>query len=458
MSFLDKVIENLPEVRPPTQKKQSFKQKLRWTGIVLALYFLLTLIPLYGLESNALEQFQFLSTILGASFGSLISLGIGPIVTASIVLQLLNGSGLINFDLTSEIGKKRFQGLQKILAVSFTIIESFIFVYLGGFTAAPGMSPMVLVVQLAIGGLFIILMDEIVTKYGFGSGVSLFIAAGVSQEIFIQLFNPFASEFSGGIPVGAIPAIIQSIVSGSPEGLQTASILGARVLATVAVFFTVVYVQAMKVEIPLSFGRVKGHGVRWPLNFLYANVIPIILVAALLANLQLLARLFENWGYPILGTFSDAAPTSGFVFWVSPPELLTAIVVGSVTITMILQGLAYIALFTLGATVFSIFWVQTAGLDAASQSKQMVSSGLQVPGFRRDKRVLERLLHRYIWPLTIMGGIAIGLLASIADLTGAIGTGTGLLLTVMIIYKLYEDIAKQHMYDMNPMLKKFMGN
>lgn len=458
MSLLDKVIQNLPEVRPPTQKKQSFKQKLRWTGIVLALYFMLALIPLYGLESNALEQFAFLSTILGASFGSLVSLGIGPIVTASIVLQLLNGSGLVNFDLTSEQGKKRFQGVQKILAIFFTLVEAFIFVYLGGFVPAPGISPMILVAQLAIGGLFIIVMDEIVTKYGFGSGVSLFIAAGVSQEIFVQLFNPFPSEFSGGVPVGAIPAIIQSIISGSPEGLQTASILGARVLATIIMFFIVVYAQAMKVEIPLSFGRVKGHGVRWPLNFLYSNVIPIILVAALLANLQLLARLFENWGYPILGTFSEAAPTSGFVFWVAPPELLTAIVVGSVTLTTILQALSYITIYVIGATVFSIFWVQTSGLDAASQSKQMVSSGLQIPGFRRDRRVLERLLHRYIWPLTIMGGIAIGLLASVADVVGAIGTGTGLLLTVMIIYKLYEDIAKQHMYDMNPMLRKFMGN
>jgi len=110
-----------------------------------------------------------------------------------------------------------------------------------------------------------------------------------------------------------------------------------------------------------------------------------------------------------------------------------------------------------GSVVFSIFWVQTAGMDAKSQAKQIMSSGLQIPGFRRDQRVLESLLNRYIWPLTVMGAIAVGFLASIADLSGALSRGTGILLAVMIIYKLYEEIAKQHMMDMYPAMRKFMG-
>lgn len=100
--------------------------------------------------------------------------------------------------------------------------------------------------------------------------------------------------------------------------------------------------------------------------------------------------------------------------------------------------------------------MQTAGLDAKSQAKQIMASGLQIPGFRKDPRVLERMLNRYIWPLTVMGSIAVGLLASVADLTGALGSGTGILLTVMIIYRLYEEIAQQHMMDINPMMRKFL--
>ena len=66
-------------------------------------------------------------------------------------------------------------------------------------------------------------------------------------------------------------------------------------------------------------------------------------------------------------------------------------------------------------------------------------------------------MDRYIWPLTIMGGAGIGLLASLADLSGALSRGTGILLAVMIVYKLYEEIAKQHMMDMHPAMRKFMG-
>ena len=112
---IDTILYNLPEVSSPTQKRLPFKEKLKWTFLTLTLFFLLGMIPLFGLGQNALEQFEFLSIILGAEFGSLISLGIGPLVTASIVLQLLNGSGIIKFDLTTTDGKKRFQGITFVL-------------------------------------------------------------------------------------------------------------------------------------------------------------------------------------------------------------------------------------------------------------------------------------------------------------------------------------------------------
>jgi preprotein translocase subunit SecY len=230
----------------------------------------------------------------------------------------------------------------------------------------------------------------------------------------------------------------------------------AAVLSTLVVFAVCVFGQAMKVEIPLSFGRVRGYGMRWPLNFFYTSNIPVILVAALMANIQLFARLLENWGHPILGTFSGNTPISGLVFWVSSPNLVESIIQGSFSLVQLGQSLVYISLFIIGSVVFSIFWVQTAGMDAKSQARQIVASGLQIPGFRRDERVMEQILNRYIWPLTIVGGASIGFLAAAADLTGALANGTGILLTVMIVYKLYEEIAKQHMMDMHPAMKKFM--
>src|SRR3989344_2333745 len=192
-----KLIKYLPEVAKPTEKKLSFKTKLIWTGLVLVLFFILSYIPLAGLGQNSLQQFEQLSIILGASFGSLISLGIGPIVTASIVLQLMVGSGLLGLDTTTPDGRKKFHALQKLATLFFIAFEGVIYVFMGGLapdaalagTGAFFLHQLFLVAQLFLGGYLIVLMDEVTTKWGFGSGVSLFIAAGVASQIFVRAFN-----------------------------------------------------------------------------------------------------------------------------------------------------------------------------------------------------------------------------------------------------------------------------
>ena len=461
MSFYDKLIANLPEVASPTQKKLGFKEKLKWTMMALVSFFIMGIIPLFGLDPQNQFRFEQLEMLLGASFGSIISLGIGPIVTASIVLQLLNGSGIIKFDLNSQEGKKRFQGTQKLLIFGFIIFEAIIYVFMGGLAPSTSLPAAqfaqmqwFLVFQLILGGVVILFMDEVVQKWGFGSGVSLFIAAGVSKTIFIRAFSWLRPEDNPEVFVGAIPEMFRAL----SEGLTgTFALAFSGIVATFAVFALSVYSQSMKVEIPLSFGKVRGYGIRWPLNFFYTSNIPVILIAALLANIQLWARLLANWGYPLLGTFgSNGNPMSGFVLWIQPTNIVGKILNNNLVMADVAHSLVYVLVMIVGAVIFSIFWAQTAGMDARSQAKNIMSSGLQIPGFRKDQRILERVLNRYIQPLTVMGGIAVGFLAAIADLTGALASGTGILLAVMIIYKLYEEIAKDHMMDMNPMMRKFM--
>ena len=488
--MLSKFLNNLPEVKGPEKPKLGFKEKLKWTLIILIAFFVLSTISLYGLGANALAEFEQLSIILGANFGSIMSLGIGPIVTASIVLQLLTGSGILKLDMSTQDGKKMFQGLQKLLAFFFIIFEAFIYVFMGGLAPTAvgqimqGTSivmtqalylqfQFILVFQLIMGGILILFMDEVISKWGFGSGVSLFIAAGVSQQIFIRAFSPLtaggAIAFGSGLPpVGEVWGLFRAILNANP---QAAAIAFSAIFFTFLVFALSVFAQAMKVDIPLSFGRVRGHGIRWPLRFMYTSNIPVILVAALIANIQLWARLLQNrvgesgigaWiSQNILGQFSGSIPQSGLVFWTHSPNLMGGIVnwfFGAPFNSIeLLQSLTYILFMMAGAVMFSIFWVQTSGMDAKSQAKQIMGSGLQMPGFRRDQRVLERVLNRYIMPLTVMGGLAVGLLAALADLSGALSRGTGILLTVMIIYKLYEEVAQQHMMDMNPALRKMMG-
>jgi preprotein translocase subunit SecY len=461
MSFLDGILNNLPEVRAPHEKRLPFKEKIKWTLIVLVLFFIMGLIPLFGLGENALQQFEFLSIILGASFGSIISLGIGPLVTSSIVLQLLAGTGMLKLDLTTSEGKRRFQGLQKLCSFGFILLEAAIYVFMGGLAPSPSLvgtpaylqMELLLVFQLFLGGVLVMFMDEVVSKWGIGSGISLFIAAGVAQQIFIRAFNFLPSPTNPDIAAGAIPALFQSLSAGD---LTTAALQISAVVATIVVFAICVYGQAMKVEIPLSFGKVRGYGMRWPLNFFYTSNIPVILTAALVANIELFGKLLEKWGHPLLGTFSGNSPVSGLVFWIRAPDLLNNIITGSFSYVQVIQAFSYLLVMVGGSIIFGIFWVQTAGMDARSQARQIMAAGLQMPGFRRDDRILEKVLSRYIWPLTVLGGASVGVLAALADLSGALSRGTGILLTVMIIYKFYEEIAKQHMADMNPAVRKFM--
>ena len=445
MGIFRSILLNLPEVKSPDEKKVSFSKKLKWTLTILVSYFLLTLIPIYGLGAAALERFDFLAIILGTTFGSVISLGIGPIVTASIVLQLLVGAKILNIDLHSADGKRYFQGLQKMLGILFTMFEATVFVLMGGLSPAAGFSPILLIFQLFLGGILIIYMDEVVSKYGFGSGISLFIVAGVASQLFVRLFS---FEQVGTERAGRLWVLFSNFAAGDISG---ALLILLTIATTAIIFFAVVYVQAIKVEIPLSFGRVRGFGIRWPLSFLYTSNIPVILTAALLANVQLVSTLWRN---PIAASISN---------WFNPPAisqvnegLLGLAFRGGITPVDIAQVLFYSLVMIGGGILFAVFWVKTSGMDASSQAQQIMRSGLQIPGFRRDPRLTEAILNRYIMPLTVMGGATVGLLAALADILGALVRGTGILLAVTIIYRMYEEIAQQHAFDMHPALRKFV--
>ncbi len=474
---LQGIFNFIPEVKKPEEKKLGFNTKLKWTIVILVTFFVLANIPLFGLSENALSRFEYLAIILGTDFGSIISLGIGPIVMASIILQLLTGSGLINIDTTTPEGKRFFQGMQKLLVFFFIIFEAIVYVLMQGLQALPGFAWLV-ILQLILGGLAIFYMDELSNKWGFGSGVSLFIGAGVSWRLFTSAFQ-FVNQqgvnclldFTNTACSGKVLVLIQSILNRYPIEFLSAA---AAIIATIIIFLAVVWAQSLKVEIPLSFGRIRGYGIKWPLAFFYTSVIPIILVAALVANIQLFGGLVENAAAPcltngvceggakiashftFLGRFVEGQPISGLAFWLGSTNLLELVIRGGLLPRYILQGISHILFFMVFSTIFAIFWVKTSGMDSKAQAHKIASSGLQVSGFRQDERILESILDRYIMPLTVMGGLAIGLLASITDLLGALVSGTAILLVIMIMFQFYQNIAQQHQMDMHPAMRKFI--
>lgn len=469
--LVSKITRYIPTVKKPSYK-QSLNTRLKWTGLVLIAYLALSYITVYGVEPSTYEQFRYIELILGSRFGSIMTLGISPIVTAGIILQLLVGSKILNWDTTKEEDRKKFQTWNKFLSVVFCFVTAAVYVFGGALLVLGNISMKIIVLlQLAAGGLIVILLDDIVSKWGVGSGVSLFIAAGVATQILIRLFSPLPTTCKpfqlstcipsvGNAPIGLVWQFFLNAFVGS-SALMLQALL--PILFTALVFLIVVYIQDIAIEIPLSFAALRGFGRTWPLKLLYTSNIPVILAGALIANFQLFGRfgLTPQNGLQcgMLGCYdANGNPVSGAAFYLSTPSnFLLQLVSTGVTSADWIRVAIHIALFAILCTIFSVFWVSTSGMDAKSVAEQIESVGMQIPGYRRDARSMEAVLSKYIQPLAFLGGLFVGLLAAFADITAAIGSGTGILLAVMIIYQYYEQLSMENLEEAHPLVRKVIG-
>ncbi len=479
------VLSRMPVVERPAGHVP-FRRKLTWTAGILIVYFFLTNINPFGLAVGQGSDFfgQFRSVLAGSS-GSLLQVGIGPIVTASIVLQLLGGANLLGLDTDDPRDQVLYQGLQKLLVIIVTALTAAPMVFTGAFLPADpavgqalgigtfGVKALIFV-QIFVGGVLLLFMDEIVSKWGVGSGVGLFIIAAVSQQIVGGFFS-FSALGARGFFANWYAIATGSTQLGSPftsAGLESLLFAPGNVLAlftTVFIFGIVVYAESVRVEIPLSHARVKGARGRFPVKLIYASVLPMILVRALQANIQFVGQLLSSqWaGMPAwLGVYSEQGqPTSGLFYYLNPIQQPQQWMWFRGTATgepwMIAVRLAIDLTFMIvGGAIFAIFWVETTGMGPEATAKQIQNSGMQIPGFRRNPQVVEKVMERYIPQVTVIGGALVGFLAVMANLLGTIGqvSGTGLLLAVSITYKLYEEIAEEQLMEMHPMMRQMFGN
>ncbi len=500
--ILKPVIERWPAVTKP-EGHATFRTKIIWTVLCLILYFILTNIMIFGLKSNVIDLFEQYRFIMAGASGSIMHLGIGPIVTASIILQLFVGAKIINLDLTKKEDKAIYQGTQKILVIVMIVVEAVpqVFGYLMPNEGLIGMTGdwanIIIISQLCLGALLVFFMDELISKWGIGSGISLFIAAGVSQSIFTGLFNWLPASVGElsliNPPAGVIPGtyylateMTLNQLMGQYGGYQQIFINQANsiiaLIGTIAIFFIVVYTESSRIELPLAHGRVRGARGRYPIRLIYASNIPVILMAALLANINMFAFLFYT------NDALSGIPFIGGQWWIGEYNIAganpsTALGGGSWYLSNLggvnswfmpmmyggdgihagwqfgLKVVAYLSVMIFGSVLFAKFWIETTDMGPSSVARQIQSSGMQIPGFRRDPRVLRKVLERYIPVVTVIGGAAVGALAGFADAIGTIGnaSGTGVLLTVGIIIRLYEDIAKEQAMEMHPVLRGFFG-
>jgi preprotein translocase subunit SecY len=379
------------------------------------------------------------------------------------MLQLLTGAEIIKVDTKTPDGRKRYQGLQKMFSIFFIIFENGAYVVSGALPpSTPGtLNMLLLILQLTIGGLLLMLLDEVSSKWGTGSGISLFIAAGVSKEMFTKGLSPLIDPRTQ-LPIGALPKIF-ALISGGNGALALWPFIS--IVATIVIIFISIYFSGIQINIPLSFGRVRGFGIKWPIKWFYTSNIPVILTAALLASLQFWALMMFNAGVPILGEYEKVSlgdgrysqrPISGIAFYIQNPTLSQLFETGVTTDA--LTSMLFYGTFMIGGSIFFAYlWLNVGKASPSDVADQILSSGLGMPGFRRDKRILEKVLARYIIPLAILGGITVGILATVADVMDALSRGTGILLTVMIVYQMYESMQKTHMEEMSPMVRKVMG-
>jgi preprotein translocase subunit SecY len=481
------VLTRMPVVVRP-EGHVPFRRKLGWTAGVLVLYFFLTNVFLYGLPSggtgsDAFGQFR---TILAGGQGTILQLGIGPIVTASIVLQLLGGANLLGLNTQSNPRDQAlYQGLQKLLVVVMIMLTGLPMVFAGNFLPVSpelaaqygtGTVKWLMFAQIFVGGILILFMDEVISKWGVGSGIGLFIIAGVSQRLIGGLFawEALGTNYNGFFPtwVGIFTGAVNVRSPLTAAGLNDIFLQQGQIIAlftTVAIFIIVVYAESVRVEIPLSHARVKGARGRFPVKLIYASVLPMILVRALQANIQFLGRILNSqWaGMPAwLGTYSPAGginePTGGLFYYLapiySPADWLPAL--GTRAVDIIARIGVDLTFMVIGGAIFAIFWVETTDMGPEATAKQIQNSGMQIPGFRQSPGVIEKVLERYIPQVTVLGGALVGFLAVGANMLGTIGqvSGTGLLLTVSITYKLYEEIAEEQLMEMHPMMRQVFGD
>jgi len=454
----------LPEIKVP-ERKVSFNEKIFWTALVLIIYLVMSEVPLYGIPKSAQDEFSALRVIFASNRGTLMELGIGPIVTAGLILQLLVGSSIIQCDMSDHQDRSLFTVGSKVFSIALTGIQASAYIISGMYGAIAGPTTIIIFLQLIGAGLIVMLLDELVQKgWGLGSGISLFIMAGVASTILWQTFSPGTGLFVGSL--GAMLSGVQTVtqwVIGSQSGAY-GSLIG--LLATIGAFMVAIYLEGVRVEIPMTYAGYKGFRSRYPIKLLYVSNLPVIFASALFANVFFFTQLiWSTQGQPppgtniifqIIGDYNrtssgNVQPVGGLAYFVTSPHNLQGVASDP------LRAAGYLGILVAFCAVFSLIWLEVGGLGASKVAKQLMDSGMQIPGYRRSGKPIELILKRYIPVVTILGGIIVALIAGVSDFLGAFGSGTGILLSVGIIYQYYELLMRERAAEMFPAFRRILG-
>ncbi|KAJ6666364.1 hypothetical protein lerEdw1_000637 [Lerista edwardsae] len=385
----------LPEIQKPERKIQ-FREKVLWTAITLFIFLVCCQIPLFGImSSDSADPFYWMRVILASNRGTLMELGISPIVTSGLIMQLLAGAKIIEVGDTPK-DRALFNGAQKLFGMIITIGQAIVYVMTGMYGDPAEMGAgicLLIIIQLFVAGLIVLLLDELLQKgYGLGSGISLFIATNICETIVWKAFSPTTINTGRGTEFeGAVIALFHLLATRTDkvralrEAFYRQNLPNLmNLIATVFVFAVVIYFQGFRVDLPIKSARYRGQYSSYPIKLFYTSNIPIILQSALVSNLYVIS------------------------------QMLSVRFSGNFLVNLLGQ------------------WAVAKQL----KEQQMVMRG------HRDTSMVHEL-NRYIPTAAAFGGLCIGALSVLADFLGAIGSGTGILLAVTIIYQYFEIFVKE---------------
>ena len=448
----------IPQIKPPMRKINK-RDKFVWSAIALFIYLICCQIPLYGIyKSTGSDPLYWLRVILASNRGTLMELGISPIVTSGMIMQLLAGSKIIEVDKKQKEDKELFDGATKLFGFIITIGEAVAYVLSGMYGDLSNLGALnayLIIIQLCVAGVIVLLLDEIMQKgYGIGSGISLFIAVNICETIIWKSFSPFTlttesgqTEYEGAI----INAFHQLLVRPNKiSALQHAfyRATGANLfnlITTFVVFLVVIYFRGFKRELRICHRNDAGTYKTYPIKLFYSSNIPIILQSALVSNLfffsQILYKRYKHF-LPIrlLGKWEDvesgghSIPVGGLAYYISPPQSILDFAKDP------FHTLFYIAFVLISCGFFSKTWIDVSGSGVNDVARNLQDQGYFIRGFRDVN--MKEILSKLIPIAATFGGMCIGCLTIFADFLGAIGSGTGILLAVTIIYSFYEEISK----------------
>ena len=459
-----KVEPYIPQI-PKPKKKLTLQTRLLWSGLALLIYMIMGQTPLFGATTPEFDFLAFARVIFASQQGTLVELGIGPIVTSGLLMQLLRGSEILKFDFKKPEERGIFQTATKMVTYIVIVAESSVY---GIAVYGPGIAEpsimYILIGQLMAASIIIMLLDELIQKgWGLGSGISLFIMAGVTQQILWSLFSPLPAGDGGTI--GIIPYIGQSIMEGDLSNIffrsnQLPSIFG--LLLTGAILSILVYTQGMKIEIPIVSTKYRGFSAVYPIKLMYVSNIPVILASALTANAIFMGQMLwanlnpqnNNAIMNILMQFdptSPSTPIGGLVYYITPPRGLDIVALDP------MRAVGYVIFMIIIVVIFGKLWVELGGLSPKSAAKNLLDADVQIPGFRRSNQPIEALLNKYIPSVTLLGSMILGLLAGVSDVLGVFGTGIGILLMVDILINYYNQLVKEQVEIVMPRLGALLG-